>query len=181
MCVGPQSELHMTATTPQAVARVSEYLSRQRERERKSASRSCGGSGDDRERERERRPPSLSFCAVNLRHSDQESSANAVATIFRALDDASSSSRGATDMDGDADADADAGDVGGGAAAAGGGYLAIVTTQASLQELQRLQKQKQAVIKSAGASAFIWGHEQERELLQAAKCANRAQICFVSR
>ena len=60
------------------------------------------------------------------------------------------------------------------------GYLAIVTAQAPVLHLRKLQKQKLAVINSRGLGVVTWGHAQEKELLRAAKQANQAQICILT-
>ena len=52
-------------------------------------------------------------------------------------------------------------------------YLAILTAQAPLRPMQNLQKQKQRVISSGGASVFTWDHSQEKQLLLEARKANK--------
>ena len=102
----------------------------------------------------------LSFCVVNLQHSRRVDTQAAIESILGSLRGPITGSGEGEDEDED--------------------YLAILTAQAPLRPMQNLQKQKQRVISSGGASVFTWDHSQEKQLLLEARKANKGQICFLT-
>ena len=126
---------------------------------------------DSRDREERKGGPrgtqqrdDLSFCVVNLQCSRRVDTQTAIESILGALRGPITGSGEVQGQGEDEDED----------------YLAILTAQAPLRPMQNLQKQKQRVISSGGASVFTWDHSQEKQLLLEARKANKGQICFLT-
>jgi DNA polymerase III epsilon subunit-like protein len=169
-CIGPNTELTISATGEQTLARTKEFLRR-----------GGGGGGEVKDIGSAASTPAeggeggggdkgssgtaiatakiaaqlglgMSFCYVSMRYVSPAAAQAGLEDIKKAL----------------------------GTAGGPGGPLVVVLAQQPLQELQQMQRQKLAVISSGGTSVTQWGHEQEKRLKEVANAANRAQVCFLT-